>query len=214
MMPRMYGPHALVTGEHQPVEHGARALQDADDDIRMLFMRIAAGVAEAMRAGKRGTRPVAGARRHFGAEHRFQRLLPQPSGPGLRAVQRHITGRGADNAEAAMAVAQRQWNRLLHGTMARDFLRLLPGDVAGRHVEVVNGREDDLQRTALGADHQIDAAGIALHALFQLFRGEQQQDDGRHAQRQQQHVERGAQAARAQIRQADGCDIHGCAASK
>ena len=95
--------------------------------------------------------------------------------------------------------------------MFGDLLRLLQRDIAGGHVEVVDGGEDDLQRTAFGAGDEIDAARIALHARFELVRHQQQQRDGGDAQRQQHNVEHGIEAARAQIADADGREIHATA---
>ncbi len=79
---------------------------------------------------------------------------------------RNIVMRRTDYTVAPITVTQRQRNHFFHHAMPCNFLRLFPGDVAGRHIEVINRRQDDLHRTAFGANHQINAAGVALHAVL------------------------------------------------
>jgi hypothetical protein len=49
-----------------------------------------------------------------------------------------------------------------------ELLRVLQRDVPGRNIDVIDRREDQLQRAALGPHHQIDAARVTLQPLLQL----------------------------------------------
>jgi hypothetical protein len=75
----------------------------------------------------------------------------------------------------------------------------LQRDVARGHVDVEHPRQDELQRAALGAHHQVDAAQVALKRPVELRGHQQHQRDGGQAQREQQQVERRRQRARPQV---------------
>ncbi|MNV67454.1 hypothetical protein D3C71_1602570 [compost metagenome] len=78
-------------------------------------------------------------------------------------------------------------------------LYLLQRDVAGRHVDVKHARQNELQRAALGAHHQVNAREVALERLVELRSHQQHQRDGRQAQREHQQVEHSRQGARPEV---------------
>ena len=59
--------------------------------------------------------------------------------------------------------------------------------------------KDELHRAALRADHEIDAARVAVHALLELADNENQQDDGGDAEREQDQAQHRVQRPRAQV---------------
>ena len=73
---------------------------------------------------------------------------------------------------------------------------------------MIDARENELQRTALGADHQIDRRRIAPETLVQR-RGEQQkQRDRRHPEGEQREVEKRRQRAATDVGEDDASEIH------
>src|SRR5918998_3096002 len=93
-----------------------------------------------------------------------------------------------DDAKAAMIVTHRKWKSPFHRPMFRELLRILPRNVSGWHVELIDARKNDLHGAAFRAHDEIDAARVAMHALLELTRCEHEQHDGRDPERKQKHV--------------------------
>ncbi len=160
-----------------------------------------------MRAGESSAWREAGAGGDFRAQHRLHGRAPEPPGGELRAVVRRIVMVRADDPMALEAVAERKRNCLLHCRMARQRQRVVQRNVAGGRIEMKHRRKYQLHRAALSARHQVDAARVAPHALFELRRRQQQYRDRGDAERKQQQVERGGQRPRAQVSKTDSRNI-------
>src|SRR5688572_13300406 len=146
--------------------------------------------------------------RHLHSDYRFHRLFPQTARRGLAPVVRDVVVIGTDDAKALVAVAQCERDGLLDHAVLGDFPGLRELNVPGGHVEVIDRRQDDLHRAALRPRYQVDAAGIARHALVHLVHGEQEQRDRPDAQAQEQHVQHGVERPCPQVAHAERCDIH------
>ncbi|MDR6153404.1 hypothetical protein QF021_001493 [Acidovorax delafieldii] len=139
------------------------------------------------------------AARHAGAQHRVHGLLPQRALSKRCLVVRHVIGRGAHDAVALIAVAQAQRDDLRHQRVLLQSLHFLQGDVASGYINMENARQDELQRAALGAHYQVDAAQITLKRLVELRGDQQHQGDGGQAERQHQQVQHRGQRAGPQV---------------
>ena len=76
----------------------------------------------------------------------------------FRFVEREVTRLRADDAKAAKRITERQRHDGFDHRMGLEFFRVGEWNISGRHVDLVNAREDELQRAALGADDHVDAA--------------------------------------------------------
>src|SRR5688500_10482065 len=79
---------------------------------------------------------------------------------------------------------------------------------------MVDASEHELHRAALRADHQVDAARVAVHALLGLADNQQQENDGAHAEREQDHAERCVERPRAQVARREGGEIQSSSLSR
>src|SRR5688572_2895848 len=170
--------------------------------------------AEAMRAGEGSANADAGARRDFGAEHRFHWFVMKTTRSQLRPVMLRVLPWRADDAIALPAVAERQGNRFLDEAVLLEGARCSERDVAGGRVDMVDPGEDQLHRAAFRADDQIDAARIAMHALLELAHHQDQEHDGADAKREQNEAERGVQRPRAQVARGEGREVHRAPSSR
>src|SRR5437773_1424579 len=121
------------------------------------------------------------------------------AGRKLAVIQIDVIGRGADDPEAAETVGDRQWNHAPDQRISGQFLRRGPRDVAGRHIEMEDAGEHELDRTALGADHEIDVFRIAREAVGDLAIDDQHEADRPDAQSEEQHIEERAERPRTQV---------------
>jgi hypothetical protein len=168
-----------------------------------------AALLEAMRSGETPTQAEAGALRHLSPKHRFHRSLPQPPLCRLAPVMHDIAVLGAHDSKALIGIAERQRYRVLHERLALlQRLGLGQWNVPRGHIEVINGRQHELERTALGAHHQIDTACIPVHAFVQLRGRQQQHRDRGRAEGEQKQDQHGVPGTRPNIRKAEGGQVH------
>ena len=99
--------------------------------------------------------------RHGGADGRLERPLPETAGGERGAIVLGIGVLGAEDAEAREVVAHRDRNRAFDQRIPAPARDLVEPDVTGREIDLIDADEDQLQRTALGANHEIEAAGVA-----------------------------------------------------
>ena len=130
---------------------------------------------------------------------RLEGRLPETALGERRAVVLRIGVLGAEDAKAREVVAHRDRDRALDPRMLPPAGDLGERNVAGREIDLVDAREHQLQGAALGADHQVEAAGIAQEAVLELGAEQQQQHDRTDPQRQQDEIERGVERTRADI---------------
>ena len=198
-------PHRFGAGEDEPVEHAAAGRQHAADAVGVVAMRMPAP-AQPVAADEGGPHQgLAGmvglddAARCAGAQHSVHGLLPQRAFGQGGAVVRHVIRRGAHDAIALVAVTQAERHHLGHQRVLLQRLHLLQGDVARGHVDVEHPRQDELQRAALGAHHQVNAFQVTLKSPVELGGHQQHQRDGGQPQGKQQQVECGGQGPRPQV---------------
>jgi hypothetical protein len=85
----------------------------------------------------------------------------------------------------------------------------------GWRVEMIDAREDQLDRAALGPDHKVNALRVTVETVADLSIDDPHEPDRAHAQREQQHVEERTQRARAQIAPRQLQQIHAaCSAAR
>ena len=201
-------PDRFGSGQHQPVENaGARRQQP-----RHLVVVVAVGMAassESVRAGELRAHMQPGAVRHLGADDGLHRLRPDGALRKAGLVMRRVGRACAHNAKAAKAVAQTQRYELRYLRVLLQFLHLLQRDIAGRHVDVKDAGQDQLQRAALGPDDQVNSCQVALESVVELLAHQQHEADRRQTQRQQQQVQSSRQRLRQQIAPGDGQQLHG-----
>ena len=112
---------------------------------------------------------------------------------------------------AAIAVAERNGNDFADQRIAAKPFDFLERDVSRRHVDVVDAGEHELQRTALGADDEIDRRGVALEALVERSGEQQQQRDRGDTERKEQQVEQCRQRAAPGVGVGNAHEIHAAA---
>ena len=149
--------------------------------------------------------PGSGAPGHLCAEHGLGRSGKAASLGKAGTVKREELVIAADDPEALEIVAQRQRHDPGHTGIGAKAIQLAERDVSGRHVNMIDARQHQLQRRALGTDDQIDPARVALEPLAGLLGKLQQQHQRRYRNTEQQRVERHAERPVAHIgkRQAD-----------
>src|SRR5262245_10968884 len=203
----VHEPYAFNARQHQPVKNGIAPRKHTDDLIRRVGM-FCTRVSNAVGSRELGADGKFFTLRDFRSNHGLQRFCPQPASRQLAAIMRDVVMGRADDAKTLVTVTQRERDRLLDHAMLRDLFRLREWNVPGRNVEVINGRQYDLHRTALRTGHEIDAAGIARHTLLDLVRGEQQQRYRSDPQCQQEHVQQGIEGARTHVTHRKRCNVH------
>ena len=192
-------PHAVEAGQDQPVHHGPGRRQNSDDAVGRRRVLIA-HPGHSVRADQLIAEPQAGGARDLGSEHRLQTGIPQPAFGETGVVQSWISRRCADDAKPVRAVAQGQRDGLGYSPVLGPALSLGQWDIPSGKVGVVDRGEDELHRTALGPEHQIDPLSVARERLVELMRKQQQHDDGCGAQREKSHVQGAGDGCGAQIR--------------
>ena len=90
----------------------------------------------------------------------------------------------ADDAKASETVAERERDRRGDQRVPGPALGLGERDVPGREIDMIDAGQDQLQRAALGADHQVEAAGVPGQAVLKLGAEQEQQDDHADAERE------------------------------
>jgi hypothetical protein len=106
---------------------------------------------------------------------------------------------GADDAKARDVIAHGHGDRAFDHRMLAPAGNLGQGNVPGRKIDLVDAGQDQLQRTALGADHQVEAARIPQKTLLELSAEQQQQYDRADPERQENEIERGIERAGADV---------------
>jgi hypothetical protein len=202
-------PDVRHVGQDEVVEHGAGGPEHADDRERIVDVRERGLVTRTVVDRERPADAHPRTLRHLRADHRLQRGRPQLAVAQAPLVVPHVIVRRADDAKTAVIVLDDERHRELHFRTRRDLLRLTPGERPRRHVELVDAREDDLERAAFRADGEIDAARVDVHPLLELGGGQHEQRDRRDAEREQHDVEQRREVARAQIRETDRRERHG-----
>ena len=71
-----------------------------------------------------------------------------------------------------------------------ESLCLADVDVAGRVIDVLHGAEDELQRTALGAQNEVNAREVFVFIFLNLIVQVQQQRDQSYAESEEDQRER------------------------
>ena len=118
-------------------------------------------------------------------------------------------GQGAsNNAESAVIVTVCERNALSDVRMADHFLRVRQTDVAGGGIDVVDVGQDQLQRTAFGAKHQVNVLNVALERVTQLLFGQHQKAHHAHTESQKNQAQSGLELLRSQILPGDVEPIH------
>ena len=84
-------------------------------------------------------------------------------------------GLRADDAETAKAVAERERNDLPDQRIRAQRRDRGKGNVARRHVDVIDAREHELQRTALGAHDEVDPGGVTGQPVLEFARQQQRE---------------------------------------
>ncbi len=131
---------------------------------------LAAALGETVRTGECRTDCESRRCRDGAAEHGLQRFSPYLTRAQHAAVVRDERWFGADNAEATKAVAERQRYDLLDQRIGAQCSDRRQRNIAGWNVDVIHAREHELQRTAFGADDEVDARGIAREPIFEFAR--------------------------------------------
>ena len=167
MMGFVNRPYAGDRGQHEAIEHRPRGRQQAGYAVRRVRV-LAATFGETVRTGERCTDFESRRCRDRAAKHGLQRLSPHLARAQHAAVVFDECRFGTDDAEAAKAVAERQWYDLLNQRIGAQCGDRRQRNIARWHIDVIHAREHELQRTALGADDEIDARGIAREPILEF----------------------------------------------
>ena len=108
---------------------------------------------------------------------------------------RHIIRCRSHDAKASKAVAQTQRNQFGDSRVLLQGFHLCQRDIARGRIDMKHARQNQLHGAAFGTDDDVNALQIALKSMVDLAADEQNQRDGRHAQRQQQHIQSRSQRA-------------------
>ena len=203
-------PNTIDAGEHQTVDDGSRRRENPDDTVWIVGVNLAA-LDESVRARELRAERESRAAGDFGTEYRFERRAPQRAAGEPGAIETEEGGFGADDVIAAIAVAERNGNDFADQRIAAKPFDFLERDVSRRHVDVVDAGEHELQRTALGADDEIDRRGVALEALVERSGEQQQQRDRGDTERKEQQVQQCRQRAAPGVGVGNAHEIHAAA---
>jgi hypothetical protein len=201
-------PDGFDAGEDEAIEHAAGGCEHADDLERMLVVPLAGTRADAVGANQLRAGSHRGGASNVCTDDGLHRCLPQLSGRERSAIQRDIVVRRADDAKTAETVAERQRDDLLHHAVCGELAGFGERNVPRRRIQVVDAGEDQLHRTALRADHQVDPLCVAQQALFHLRREQQNQADRADAEGKQHDVQRSVQWPRPGIAPGESREVH------
>ena len=194
----MHGPHTGQRREHEPVQYSARGRQQARHGIARVRM-LSATFGEAVRPDE----PVADAHlqsaRDLAAQYGIERQAPEGSLHKLTAVMPDKIRLRPDNAKSTETVAQCQRYHLRDQRIPAQCVDRVQRNVSRRNIRVIDARQNNLQRTALGADDQVDAGGVTGQARFEFARDEQRQRDRGHSQCKHDYHQQRRQGAAARI---------------
>ena len=192
---RVHGLDARQAHVNGAINRRAGVRQDAGHREGRVVVMHEAHVADAVRHHDAVAQRVAQRRSHFGAEHRFLRIGERLAGlerqcaiPAVAVVDEVVVG-GAQHAVAPVRVAQGERHAPSHFRPRRDQLIALPADVAGGVAHPEHRVEQQIERPATRADHEIDAGNGVDEAGFRLgadaVHGHEQHDAHRHRRHQE-----------------------------
>ena len=115
--------------------------------------------------------------RHLRADHHLKTCVKCAALRERASVVRGVCVCAAHDAVTAVVVPVGQGNAFGDVRMADNLFRIGEPNVAGRGVDVVDIGQDQLQRTAFGAEHQIDVFNVAVERIAQLLFGQHEQAD-------------------------------------
>ena len=98
--------------------------------------------------------------------------------------------------------------------MAHDALGVCELDVPGGRVDVVDVREDELQRAAFCTEDQVDVVDVALEGGGELALCEHQHADHAHAEGEQHEAEGGRELLRSEVAPGEEEPIHDAVRSR
>ena len=188
----VYGPDPLGGTQQQLVGHGAGRSEDAAHPERLAVGMLQVGiVVEAVDTAEGVAHLQAETLGRGGSGHHIEGAFEDGALLQPQLVQREEGRVGAHDAVTLVAVAHRQRHRLRDQrvTLSEEGSGRLEGYVAGGHVDVVHAGQDQLQGTALRADHHVDAGEIAVEPVGEHAVEQQDGGDEAGAQRQQGEVQ-------------------------
>lgn len=94
-------------------------------------------------------------------------------------------------AESAEIVAQGERDDARNARVPTQQIDAAQRNVPGRLIDLIDARQDQLERRSFRADDEIDPASVSLEAITKLRRNDQQQHQHRNRGRQQHDIERG-----------------------
>ena len=185
---RVHVPNALHRGQDELVHHASARFEDAHDGEGLVGVDVGL-VGEAVRAEKRVAQPHSQILGHPRAQRHLKRRLPELALGQRDSVVFYVAVLGSHDAVAFVVVAVRQRNARGDIRVLDHLLGLALQDVARRCVDVVHVGQDELQRTSLRPEHQINVLDVPLKGVVHLLLREEHEAHHAHSKRQQRQTQ-------------------------
>ena len=164
----MHGPYGSHIREQQVINHAIGFPEHTGTDHLLVLVSMPF-CAKPMLAHQFITHFYAGKGSHIRACHHFHVFLPPFTHLQVGFIQIGVCAIGAHNPIALVAIAQGQGNHAFYKSIFRELLRFIQFDIARGEIHMKNRAQNELERTAFGTHHQINAAHIVFDLLLKLL---------------------------------------------